>query len=449
MMVPVSILFACALLCLILETLGTSLGERKTGNRYYIVLVALTGILAAAYHLPTQLIFGVCTLLTLMSLILAVSQMHHADLELGDAYALILVVYALLLLLCTAHNLVDFAVITAFLNLIFIGLAYFRRSRRLVAEIAIKLLFSALFYFCFLSVAIILALQSTGSTDWAILLTHPEAQLAISFVWIAALLWIGSVPFLGVHVDYLDAAPSFASVLFLGSILISGGVLISTLTAHPLDPKLFQVLVFFAGASLLVPPILGLDQRRIGRMIAYLVMTQAGVLLLLALFQIPVLPIFYLHLAIALPGTIAGIRFWKHSQNSDKSWEDYAGAGRKHPFVGFAWLFILASFGGVPPTLGFWLYGQLANKALQTGAPWVLLLILLAIIASMIPIARLGVFMFSKPVRHDLVLLHQPRQAFLVITCALFIFVAKIVCLAIPNVHEFQNFVSRLPGLNL
>ena len=61
MITSVLILFACALLCLILESLGVKAGERKTGRRTYIVLIAVAGILGAAFYLPTQLVFGVCT----------------------------------------------------------------------------------------------------------------------------------------------------------------------------------------------------------------------------------------------------------------------------------------------------------------------------------------------------------------------------------------------------
>lgn len=449
MMTSICILFVAAFLCLILESLGSEAGERKTGRRHYIVLIALSGILISAYYLPAQLVFVICTFLTLMSLTLGASQIHHSNLELGDAYALILVAHAFLLLLCTANNLIDFAVFSAFFNISLTGLNYFRKSRRFVSEISIKFIFGSLFYFCFLSIAIALSLQNVGSTEFSVIMTHPEAKLAISFVWIALLLWIGCVPFFGIHVDYLNAAPSFSSVLFLGGILISGGTLMNGFTQHPLDPKLFEILVFFAGASLLIPPILGLDQKRIGRMVAYLCMTQSGLLLLLTLFRVPILPIFYIHIAIAIPGALAGVRFWKHSKNSEENWEDYAGAGRKHPFVAFSWLFILGSFAGVPPTLGFLIYSKLAQKAIHAQAYWVLPLIVLAIVASMIPIARLGVFMFAKPVRHELVLLHQPRQTFLIIACAILILATKISCLAIPNIHELQTFISKFPTLKL
>jgi NADH-quinone oxidoreductase subunit N len=445
MITSISILFICAFLCLVLESLGAKTGERKIGKRNYIVLVALTGIIAAAYYLPTQSILGICTFLILMSLIVGVSQMRLANSELGEAYALILVTYALILLLCSTQNLIDFTVLTAFFNLSLLGLAYFKKNKRVVAEISLKLLFSGLFYFCFLSIAIAIALQSTGSTDFSVLTTHPEAKLALSFVWIALLLWIGSVPFLSSHVDYLDAAPSFASILFLGGSFITGGVLMSILCQHVLEPKLFDILIFFAGASLLLPPIFALDQQRIGRMVAYLLMTQSGVLLLLALFQVPVLPIFYLNISLVIPGALAGIRFWKHTRNSDKNWEDYAGAGRKHPFVGFCWLLILASLGGAPPTLGFWLYDQIAEAALKKDAFWILPLIVVAIIFSMIPIARLGVFMFAKPVRHEMILLHQPRQAFLIIACAALIVATNLICLAIPKIYEFQDLLPQLP----
>ena len=382
------------------------------------------------------MIIPICTLLILMCLILSISQKQHA-------YVLILAAYPLLILLCKTTNLVDFTILSAFLNMTFVGLLYFKKNRRLASEIKFKILFSSLFYFCFLSAGIALSLQSVGTTELSIIAAQPQAKLALSFIWIAALLWIGSVPFLSTHVDILDAAPSFSSVLFLGTVLISGGRFMSILAESNLDPKLFKILAFFAGASLLIPPILGLDQKRISRMLAYLLMTQSGLLLLLVLFKIPVLPVFYFHAVIAIPGALTGIRFWKHRQNSDKNWEDFSGAGRKHPFVSVSWLFILSSFAGIPPSLGFWLYGELAQKAVHTEAYWVLPLVIIAIVVSMIPIVRLGVFMFAKPIRHELLQRHQPRQGFLIIACALLIFSTKIICLALPNSHELQNFMLQ------
>ena len=429
MTLSTTILLATAFLCLVLESVGAPVGQRKIGSRSYVLFVATAGVLGAAYYTPINFIFVACTALVIFSLMLGNSLEH------GDAYALILVSYAVILLLCEVKNLLDFTVLTAFLNMLWVGLCYFRKTRRLVAEISLKLLFGSLAYFCFLSAAIILSLQSIGSLDFNVLLAHPEAKLALSWVWIALLMWIGSVPFLGVHVDYLDAAPSFASVLFLGGILITGGNLISVFTQAPLDPKLFKILVFFAGASLLVPPILALDQKRIARMIAYICLSQAGMVLLLALFDSKLLPIFYLHIAIAIPGALAGIRFWKHTKNPDKTWEDYAGAGRKHPYVSISWLYILSSLAGAPATLGFWLYAQ---------ADQVLILIVLAIVVSMIPIARLGVFMFGKPIRHELGKLHQPRQSFLIIGCALLLIAANIACLLLINLHETPDTLLQL-----
>lgn len=436
----ISILFFCALLCLVLESIGSAIGRRKTGNRHYIFLIALAGVLGATYYLPLGLISVSCAVLVIASLILSISQTQYSNLEYGDSYALILVFYALLIALCTTRNLLNFTVLTAFLNMTLVGLCYFRQSRRLISEISLKLIFGSLSYFCFLSIAIILLLQRIGSTEFAVFITHPEAKLAASFVWISMLIWVGSVPFFSTYIDYLDAAPSFASVLLLGGILVSGGHILSILTQIPLDPRLFQILVFFAGASLLIPPILGLDQNRIARMIAYLCMTQTGVVLLLALFDIALLPIFYFHMAIAIPGIMAGIRFWKHAQNSDKTWEDYAGAGRKHPFIGIAWLYLLSSIAGAPATLGFLLYLELSKTAFKTHSFWVLPLIVLAIIASMTPVARLGVFMFGKPIRYELKKLHQPRQSFFIIGSAFFLLLINLTFLILTYPDQFPKF---------
>ncbi|MES2503985.1 MAG: proton-conducting transporter membrane subunit [Myxococcota bacterium] len=428
MTIALIILLAAAFTCLVLE----SLSWIETKN--HIVLTGILSVGGAVYFLlpspefaarPVSL--AACTIVALMSILLYTSQLQYSKSKRSEAYALILVIYALLLWISVTTNLVQLTILSSLSNMLLVGLTAFRGNKRIASEIAVKFVILALFVFCLLCLAITI---SQGQ----------NAKLGLCVTWISLLLLIGATPFFNVHVDYLDGAPPFASVLLLGSMLIGVGSFMVQMTNAGLDMRLQQVLLSFAGASVLIPPFLALDQQRIGRSIAYLCMTQVGVLLLLCLFKVPRVEIFFLHIALATPGAFAGVRFWKHANSSEKNWEDYAGAGRKHPYVGLSWLFILSSLAGAPLTLGFWIYLQLAESAHQFGMPWLLALIVLAIVVSMIPVARLGVFMFAKPTGFEMIRHHQPRQGFVIVLCALLVLSAKFMCYWLPTAYELKIF---------
>ncbi len=417
------ILLATAFVCFILEAAGSKIGNRKTGDRFYIILTAVLGLLATGYLSPINLETSTCLLFAFMSLTLAYSQLKYSRIEFGEAYALILVLCSLQLHLLSTNRWIDFVTLTALSNIILIGLTYFRRNRRISAEIGIKFLIVALFVFCLLSIGIALSIEE----KW---------RIASVFFWVGLLLYLGATPFLNAHVDYLEAAPGFAGIQFLATTLMTSAGMLKYLANQKLDPNLNQILYVFASISILIPAILAFDQQRIGRLVAYLFASQAGLVLLLSLTKTPTTFVVFFHLALIAPAILAGVRFWKHTQNSDKSWEDYAGAGRKHPIVGIAWLYALSSLAGSPFTIGFWIYLQLANSAELSKLYWLFPLIIAGILLNMFPVARLAVFMFGKPTHHEMMRLHEPRQSFLVVICALAAAVSYGVLTLSPGIYE-------------
>ncbi len=417
------ILLATAFVCFILEAAGSSIGRHKTGDRFYIILTALLGLFATAYLTPLNLETSTCLLFALMSLALAYSQLKYSGIEFGEAYAFILVLCALQLHLLNNSRWINFVTLTALSNIILVGLSYFRRNRRISAEIGLKFLIVAMFVFCLLSIGIVLSIEE----KW---------RLSSVFFWIGLLLYLGVTPFSNAHIDYLEAAPGFASIQFIATTLISSTGMIKYLVSQKLDPNLYDILYIFATISIIVPAILAFDQQKIGRLIAYLFASQAGLLLLLALTQSPSISVVFFHLALIAPAIFAGIRFWKHSQNSDKSWEDYAGAGQKHPIIGMAWLYALSSLAGSPFTVGFWIYQQLAHSAELTKQHWIFPLIVAGILLNMFPVARLAVFMFGKPTHHEMMRHHEPRQSFIVLTGALAAAVSYGVLTLSPTIYE-------------
>lgn len=395
------------------------------------------------------MILASCAILTILSLISAISTLRISHFSISTGILILLASSGILTLLCQTSDLVQFTFLASLFNICLTGLVYFRKSRRLVAEVSVQQVFFSLFQLCFFSAAIGWCIQTNSSTEFAAIMQPGGDRLAISLVFLALLIWIGSVPFLSSYADYVDAAPPFASMMLMGGTLISGGHVLHLLTLNPLNPKLFDILAAFGAFTLIATPLFALDQKRIDRMVSYLLFNQSGLLILLSIFQIKILDIYFLHLALAIPGALVGVRFWKHTQNSDKNWEDYAGAGKKHPVVALAWLSILGSISGLPFTLGFSIYSELSKQTMQPDNPWLFPLIVASIVLAFTPVARLGLFMFAKPIRYELLKQHQPRQAAYIVLCAVLLLFAKIAWLSLSSLYVLQTLTAGYHTLNL
>jgi NADH-quinone oxidoreductase subunit N len=203
--------------------------------------------------------------------------------------------------------------------------------------------------------------------------------------------------------------------------------------------ELYRLFFALAAFSIIVPGILALDQQRVGRMCVYLLFIQPGLVLSAGLLlpdgiqaQPGTFFMIFANIAIVSPGVISGITFWKHATKADKTWEDYAGAGRKHPFVACAWLCSLASLIGLPGTLGFSIRAAVIQQAFLTNQLLMGFLIASAIVIGAIPVIRLAIFLFGKPIHFELARYHRPRQAWLICLCGVAAVISGLVPSLVP-----------------
>ena len=427
-----------AILCLLLEIAGSPEGIRKSGQKPHISLVALLSLLGAVFYflqaprLNLPLFWGTLDPLARISVFLsampvvssfslAIPQMRHISQERGECYALILISFLLSIILCVSHEILYFAISAFLWLLLHIIFLFFRGSRQITSTLGIKMVLYAGFWFILMALCLALHMGA-------------PSKIYLIFAWIGVLTFMGATPFFWFHTAYLEGAPSFAALSFASGTLIGTGTFVVRLFQITHNSGLFtsslqNLLLCIAGLSLLIPPILALDQRKIGPMCIYLILTSPGIILATAISSYSELSLVLLfsNLAIALPGVIGGLHFWKQAANAQKTWEDYAGAGRKHPLIASAWLLLMSSLVGIPGTLGFAIRIHLIENSFHQHnfilghALWI------AIILGAAPIARLGIFMFAKPTQYELNKYHRPRQTYLIITCAALILVGGLV----------------------
>lgn len=452
-----AVLLLGAFICLLLEVAGTKEGSQNIGKKPHIIAVALLFVAAVAIYITNTepvttgdfIVFDstaktagfFACIMILIALTFSISKKADNFRDCGENYALLLISLLLVIITCST---IDLLYLTLCLSLWFftaIGIASCDKSRQAASEIAVKLSIKAVFILIFLVLATNLAYFCCEQTNLLALAEKISdyqvpilAKIAWSIHCICFLTFLGLTPFSLFHVDYIDGAPSFSALAFISGSFIAGGAVLLRTTNYSISPNfnsesLMNLLWFFTTVGLLIPGLQALDQRRISRMCIYLLMLQPALILALGL-TFPSLNtennliwgLNLTNLCFSVPSVILGLKFLQ-IQNVDMTWEDYAGAGRKYPFIVSAWLITLSSLAGVPGTLGFYLRFIIVKKAFTEQNFIIGIIILFSVILSAVSIARLSVFLFTKPANYQLNKHAKTKPVFVILfSCFIILF---------------------------
>jgi NADH:ubiquinone oxidoreductase subunit 2 (subunit N) len=444
-------------LSLAFEVSGVNEGFRRYGNKNYISLttaIAIISVFILVFQAEANdispkggLIFDSVSksailslsLLGLCTLWIVIERLKPENADSGEIYALTLCTYFFSILIACSESwpLLSSAYLASMSTQI--GILALRKKRRTSPEVALKWIISAAFLLVFFALLFFLSISATqpATVVFGILLT---------------LIILGAVPLQSHHVDVLDGTPSYSAVFYVGSTLINSTIIFwrlshsASLSADILE-RITWVLMIFAAISFCVGPIMALDQRRMSRLLAYLLASQAGlVLIFAALFfshiEIPLYLYGYLftHFVLCAAGSYAGLNYWKNARHAFRTWEDFAGAGRKHPLESGAFFLVLASICGLPFTSGFVLRTQLIGLAPPAIRVPILIILFASIVLSAVPVLRLFAFFFGKTARHELTEHHRHRQITLLYMCATILFLAALAPLSVLRfVFDFSQ----------
>jgi NADH-quinone oxidoreductase subunit N len=180
--------------------------------------------------------------------------------------------------------------------------------------------------------------------------------------------------------------------------------------------------------------ILAIAQSNIKRMLAYASIAQSGYMLMAfvpygqgAVLKdtIAAMLFFLVTYSLATLGAWAVVIALEKEENKDLEIADYAGLGRKYPWLGAAMTVFMLSFTGMPLTLGFWGKFYLFSTAVEGGFTGLALVGLLTSLISAYYYLRVVVYMFMKPGEPTLtqdpwIQLTALVSAFLVVALSLF-----------------------------
>jgi NADH:ubiquinone oxidoreductase subunit 2 (subunit N) len=161
-------------------------------------------------------------------------------------------------------------------------------------------------------------------------------------------------------------------------------------------------LVGIALLTLVVPPLAALDQSRVRRVSAHLLIAQAGPVLV-ALFTADGtaggLGPYWLAVAATMAaavGAVVGLSFLERAGTEGSTWEAWSGAGRQHPLFGLSLIWLWASLAGIPGTAGFAARLVVGQAAFAAGEDLLGLAVFVAPALAAAPVVRLAIFLFSR-----------------------------------------------------
>jgi NADH-quinone oxidoreductase subunit N len=347
----------------------------------------------------------------------AYDYLKRMQIERGEYYPLLLFSLSGMILMSQALDLIVIFLSLELLSLPLYVLSGFARPRLDSEESALKYFFMGTFGSAFFLFGTALLFGYSGSTmltDISSLSTHSDFPSLLLYIGFALILVgigfkVSLVPFHMWTPDVYQGAPTPVVNFMSVGVKVAGFTVlfrIISLLLLPFSSVLPAIVFGLSALTMIVGNIMAVVQTNIKRMLAFSGIAGAGYLLMVLIPNEVITAgmsaeqafIFYLA-AYALANFAAWSVVIMVEQADAKGLEiaDYAGLGRKYPWLGLAMLVAMLSLAGVPLTLGFWGKFYLFTYVIETGY-WPLALIgLITSVIAAVYYLRILVVMFMQP----------------------------------------------------
>ncbi len=351
----------------------------------------------------------------LVAIPLAYDYLKRMQIERGEYYALLLFSVAGMMLMAYAYDLIMVFLAIELLSIPLYVLAGFARGKVESEEASLKYFLLGTFSSGFLLYGIALIFGATAHHDLAGItqaITNGTSNLVLLLVG-ACLLLVGfgfkiaAVPFQQWAPDVYHGAPS--SVTGFMSVAVKAAAVAALLrvfvTAFPaLALRLAPVLWGLAALTMIGGNVLAIAQTNIKRLLAYSSIANAGYLLMAFVpygtnqaNSIASALFFLVGYGLTSFGAWAVVVALEKAEGKGLELEDFAGLGRKYPWLALAMMVFMLSFTGIPPTLGFWGKFYLFRTAVEGGYVSLALVGLVTSLISAYYYLKVVVVMYMKP----------------------------------------------------
>ncbi len=321
----------------------------------------------------------------------------------GEYYALMLAAGCGMWLLSVAANfMVLFVALELFSLALYILAGFLPRSIR-SHEAGFKYFLLSSFASAFLLYGMALLFGATGTTNYAGVQTY-LAQNSIngtngSLVLIGmAMLTVGfafkvsAVPFHMWTPDVYEGSPTPVTVLMAvgtKAAIVAAFLRVFNGALEPIAQYWQPILFVLALLTMLGGNLLAVTQSNVKRMLSYSAVAHAGYLLIGIVANnaagLQGVLFYLLSYAVMTTGAFAVIMALEGPHGKNLEIADFAGLGRRHPWLAGTLTICLLSLGGIPPTAGFFGKALVFASAVQAGG-WQLLLPLVGVLTSVVAV---------------------------------------------------------------
>ena len=353
----------------------------------------------------------------LAAVALAYDYLKRMGLERGEYYALLLFSISGMMLMAYASDLIIVFLALELLSIPLYVLAGFARPRTDSEESSLKYFLLGAFASGFVLYGVAMIFGATASTDFTSIVAAMDAGTGNSLLFIigAVLLLVGfgfkvaAVPFHMWTPDVYQGAPTpvtgFMSVAVKAAGFTALLRVFTVIFRGDVYADLWPILWGLAALTMIVGNVLAISQKNIKRLLAYSSIAHAGYLLMAFvpygtqyLNDAVSSTLFYLiGYGLTSFGAWAVVIALEKAEGKGLDIEDYAGLGRRYPWLGLSMIVFMLSFTGIPLTLGFWGKLYLFRTAVEGGYLGLALIGLLTAIVSAYYYLRVLVVMYMKP----------------------------------------------------
>ncbi len=334
-----------------------------------------------------------------LSALLAGGYLREHGFERGEFYVLLIFTAFGAMVLARAVDLLSIFLGLETMSLGAYALVGYRRTSARAVEAAVKYFLLGSFAAAILLFGSALLYGATGHTDLAGIEQVVAAGEANAILVILALVMLivglafklGAVPFhMWVPDTYEGAATPVTTFMSVGVKAAAVAAMLRVLVGafgDPVSMGLYTgwtpVIVLLAVATMVYGNFAAIAQSSVKRMLAYSSIAHAGYILvgLAAVYQVgsfAVSAVLYYVAAYTVSNVLAfGSLILMGSKGKEAvSFDDLAGAGRRHPLAAFPFVIGVLSLLGMPPTAGFFGKYYVFSAAVQAGGPMVWLAVL-------------------------------------------------------------------------
>jgi NADH-quinone oxidoreductase subunit N len=379
-----------------------------------------------------------------LSVLLAGGYLREHGFERGEFYVLVLFTAFGAMVLARAVDLLSIFLGLETMSLGAYALVAYRRTSARAVEGAVKYFLLGAFAAAILLFGSALLYGATGHTDLAGIgqvVAAGEADatltvLALVMLIVGLAFKLGAVPFhMWVPDAYEGAVTPATTFMSVGIKAAAVAVLLRVLVGAFGDPASMglytgwtPVIMVLAVITMVYGNLAALAQTSVKRMLAYSSVAHAGYILVgvAAVHEVgsfAVSSVLYYVAAYAFSNVLAfGSLILMGSKGKEAvSYDDLAGAGRRHPVAAFPFVIGVLSLLGMPPTAGFFGKYYVFSAAVQAGGPmiWVAVIGVLASAVGAYYYLKVIVYLFMREPEEDQPIAVPMRSMYVTVTLVL------------------------------